>query len=193
MNRPLSGTVNDFSLARPFRLPMQILIAGVAGLAFAGCEGRRLGDPSATIILAVDLAVIRDAESGHGYLIDGLAAIENDDNVKTNATDYSVVKDLGAIPQDQTSDLLSVLLDPRTYEWENSKGCIVAPGVKLTFQADGHQVDLLFCLDCYVLLVYRDDQLVSSGNFDFGGPRLVDQLKSIFPDDPLIQPPALSE
>ena len=170
----------------------QILItAAVTCVAAAGCDARKLGDPEATVIFSADLAVIRNAKSGSSCLIDGCVAIDARDDVGANATDYPVTKDLGTFPGDQIPPLLSVLLDPTTYEWEYSKGCIVTPGVKLTFQSDGRQVDILFCFECDILSVYRDGKLVSSGNFDFGRRQLVDLLKANFPDDQLIQSLAL--
>ena len=181
-----------FVICQPRSVPLlqsiQILItAAVTCLATLGCDTRKLGDPEATVIFSADLAVIRDAEFGSSYLIDGSVAIEGDDDIGANATDYPVTKDLGPFPQDQIPHLLSVLRDPKTYEWEYVKGCIVTPGVKLKFQSDGHQVDVLFCFECDILSVYRDGQYVSGGNFDFGRPQLVDLLTANFPNDPLIQ------
>lgn len=181
-----------FVIPQPRSVPLlhriQILItATVTCLATLGCDTRKLGDPEATVIFSADLAVIREADFGSSFLIDGSVAIEGNDDVGPNATDYPVTKDLGPFPRDQIPHLLSVLLDPKSYEWEYSKGCIVTPGVKLKFQSDGHQVEVLFCFECDILSVYRDDQYVSGGNFDFGRPKLVDLLKANFPNDPLIQ------
>ena len=173
---------------------IQILITAlVTCLATLGCDTQKLGNPEATVIFSPDLAVIREADSGSGYLIDGGVALKRGVDVGANATDYPVAKDLGAFPKDQIPMLLSVLLDPKTYEWEYSKSCIFIPGVKLSFQSDGHRVDVLFCFDCDILSIYRNGQYVSGGNFDFGRPQLVDLLKANFPDDPLIQSLAVSQ
>lgn len=164
-----------------------LIIAATVYLSICGCDTRPLGSPETAIIGSANVALIRSAESGRGYLIDGSALIASGDNVDANTADYPVTKDLGAFPQDQISELATILLDPKTYEWEAVKGCIPTPGVKLGFRSASHQIDILFCFECDTLIVYRDGKYVSAGNFDFGRPRIVDFLKANFPDDPIIQ------
>lgn len=164
-----------------------LITAATVFFGISGCDRRTLGDPEATVIGSANLAVIRSAESGKVYLIDGTAGVASGDYAGANAADYPVTKDLGSLPGDQIPELVSVLVDPKTYEWDHNKGCIVTPGVKLSFHSDGHRVDVLFCFECDILVVYRDGQYSSAGNFDFGRPQLVDFLKANFPHEPLIQ------
>ncbi len=171
-------------MRRRFQTPM---MAVIAFLCIPGCESRKVGNPETSVIGSHNVNAIRDADSASGYLIDGNIATTSATEVGANAGDYPVTKELGPFPSRQITGLLSILLDPAAYEWEYSKSCIATPGVKLSFRSGDHQIDLLLCFECDILMVYRDDKYVSSGNIDFGRPKLVALLKASYPDDPTIQ------
>ena len=94
---------------------------------------------------------------------------------------------LGSISTEATSTLLEILLDPESFDWENQKSCIVTPGVKVSFQDSSHLVEIVFCFECDILVVYRDNELMSTGNFDYVHGALVEWLQREFPENPIIQ------
>ncbi len=91
------------------------------------------------------------------------------------------------VPDDEVSKLRAVLLDESTYGWEYAKGCIPDYGVRIQFQHDSDEVDVLLCFECNILLVYHNGKAVGGEDFDDGRPQLVEIAKAVFPDDEVIQ------
>ena len=91
------------------------------------------------------------------------------------------------VPDDQIAKLHAVLLDKSTYGWDYAKGCIPDYGVRIQFQHDSHEVDVLLCFECDILSVYHNGKAVGGEDFDDGRPQLVKIVKTVFPDDQVIQ------
>jgi len=176
-------------MLRSFRYLHVLAIApALIVLVLPGCDSRRLGDPESQVLGQWNIDVIRASDTATGYLIDGSVALEGDDHAfGASASDFPEIAELGVCTDDSTSELLNILLDPTVYEWESAKGCIPTPGVKLSFRSPEHVVDILFCFECDILSVYRDNERMSGGNFDHGRRRFVQWLQRQFPDHPDIQ------
>lgn len=84
--------------------------------------------------------------------------------------------------------LVKALTDPNTYSYlSDDKACLFNPGVRITFEDDrGESLDVLFCFECDVIAVYRDDKCVGGEDCDDGRAGLLDIMKQIFPNDPAI-------
>ena len=61
------------------------------------------------------------------------------------------------------SQLRTLLLDPSAYDWESAKGCIPDYGIRIQFQHETDEVDVLLCFACEILTVYYNGKVV-------GGP-----------------------
>jgi hypothetical protein len=153
----------------------------------SGCDNRKLGDPASQVIGAWNVDVIMASTSSMAYLVDGSVAVNKGDAFGGNADDYPVSGKLGSISTEATSSLLQILLDPESYDWENQKSCIVTPGVRVSFHDSSHLVEIVFCFECDILVVYRDNEFMSTGNFDYAHGALVEWLQREYPKNQMIQ------
>jgi hypothetical protein len=83
--------------------------------------------------------------------------------------------------------LAALLLDPRSYVWNEAKGCDPLYGVRLEFKRKDETVDVIFCFECDILTVYHNGVAGSGEDFDPIRPALVPLMKEIFPKDGEIQ------
>ncbi len=101
--------------------------------------------------------------------------------------DFTMIGDPVQVPEAAASRLRDLLLDRTAYEWESAKGCEPDYGVRIQFQHDGDEVDVLLCFECDVLAVYHNGQDVGGEDFDNISSQLAAIVKELFPNDAAIQ------
>jgi len=89
------------------------------------------------------------------------------------------------VPPDIASRFSRGLTSESTYtSWDEGKGCIPKPGLKLRFTRDGRSVEVVFCFECAMLFTYRAEQAIWGGNFDGSSHEILDLFIRLFPGDP---------
>ena len=124
---------------------------------------------------------IKSADSVNAY------RLPSPSEYRASLADYKMSAGPIDVPDDQVSKLRAVLLDKSTYGWDFAKGCIPDYGVRIQFQHDSQEVDILLCFECDILLVYQNGKVVGGEDFDDGRPQLVEIVKTVFPHDEAIQ------
>lgn len=101
---------------------------------------------------------------------------------------YTTVSGPVALDQDEGRKLANLLSDEKSYLWELSKACgDPVYGVRIRFTRGEATLDVLFCFKCDVLLAYWNGKSVGGEDFDPIQPHLVALMKSLFPQDDVIQ------
>ncbi len=108
----------------------------------------------------------------------GLAKITISDFVATAGP-------IDVAPQIQAR-LSNALLSPDSY-WDGFKPCVPEYGVRLAFFRGTERVDVLFCFECDMLLVFHNDRVSGGEDFDQARPVFVKAVKEVFPQDKAIQ------
>ena len=82
-----------------------------------------------------------------------------------------------------------ILCNPNTYPapTDSAKSCYPQFGVRLKFEGDAGPLDVLLCLECDMLALAPAGNVTGSKDFDPGRPQIVKFLKSVFPEDKIIQ------
>ena len=109
---------------------------------------------------------------------------------ETATTSQAVLKVLGGetvVDIIRSASLKRVLLDQQSYELLSAKGCEPIFGVGVTFEKGADTVDVLFCFQCDILVVYHHDEDVGGEDFDPVRPTLISVMKQTFVDDDVIQ------
>ena len=101
--------------------------------------------------------------------------------------DYATIGDPVDVSEMAASRLRDLLLDRTAYEWDSAKGCIPDYGVRIQFQHEGDEMDVLLCFECDVLAVYHNGQDAGGEDFDDIKSQLAAVVKELFPDDAAIQ------
>jgi hypothetical protein len=101
--------------------------------------------------------------------------------------DYQTIGDPVEVSPAAAAQLRNLLLDRTAYEWDSAKGCIPDYGVRIQFQREGDEVDVLLCFECDVLAVYHNGQDVGGEDFDNISSQLAAIVKELFPNDAAIQ------
>jgi hypothetical protein len=156
-------------------------------ISLPACERRPTGDPIASVLGISNLEQMRAAESISATLIDGTVTDKSGDAVASTSEQYPVTKTPGPVRQDHLRVLLDTLVNPESYVWGAAKSCIFTPGEKLSFSIPDHDMELLFCFDCDIQIVYYDKKPVSSGNFDHAREDIVHWFQVSFPESTIIQ------
>ncbi len=97
-----------------------------------------------------------------------------------------------AVAPDLAHRLQQILLQENSYGWRYSKLCMPEYGVLLTFQSDQGTVRIALCFDCNILGIYDgadngSKRVNREEDFDPMRHSLVGMMKSIFPEDSVIQ------
>jgi hypothetical protein len=90
------------------------------------------------------------------------------------------------VPRQMSSRLAATLLAPDSYRWDSAVACIPNYGLRVTFYRGNERVDVLVCLECGVLQVYRNEQHVGGSVFDAHNA-LAKAAMDIFTQDPEAQ------
>jgi hypothetical protein len=103
------------------------------------------------------------------------------------APNYSQWPVVGApvrVPPEIASRFSRGLTSESTYtSWDEGKGCIPTPGLKLRFTRDGRSLDVVFCFECGMLFTYRGEQAIWGGNFDGSAREILPLFLQLFPGD----------
>lgn len=90
------------------------------------------------------------------------------------------------VPADSARRLAD-LLRKDIYEWSSAKGCEIIPGVAVRFSRSGTELDVVFCFECDILVVYLNGRAVGSEDFDRAHQDLAAIVRALYPDDAEIQ------
>ena len=104
------------------------------------------------------------------------------DGVTVEPTDGPVVVDAAV-----ADELVSILKDADTYDWEMAKACEFVPGLAVRFIGRASTTDVLFCFQCDELMIFQDGTQVRGEDFVSARGRLIRFFKRVFPDDAEIQ------
>lgn len=156
-------------------------ILPVALLALLGCGDARFGQ-----MWSGNQDVLRNATKVEAALLvvpDGPAG-------KPGALDYwswprkGAPVALDAATAKRAADLL---LDEASYYRGPPKACLPMPGVELRFERGTTVVRVLLCLECRILAVRGPGGRADMDDFDPAAPALLEIVKKLFPDDPVIR------
>ena len=157
------------------------------GFGFAGC--RQADDPP-----AVNFKKLKPV-FGSQQVIDAIQSsttaqayrLAEESFYEQELSNYDRVGDSIEVAAADRVRLQKVLLDENSYELNSAKGCEPVFGVGLSFLTDKRTVDVLFCFQCDILVVYDNGKEVGGEDFDPVRPQLVAVMKNIFPGDEVIQ------
>ena len=116
-----------------------------------------------------------------------LLSSREDYDTSESLSDYATTGGPINVSNASASELRALLLDPSSYDWESAKSCIPRPGVRIQFQHETDEVDVLLGFECDILLVLHNGTLVGGEDFDDISPQLAAIVKELFPDDVEIQ------
>jgi len=105
---------------------------------------------------------------------------------RTPLDEFEVLAGPVPLPAEHAGRVARALSSPGSYGWDYAKGCVPIYGVRFSFVRGGDRVDVLLCLQCDVLLVYRNGEIAGGEDFDPIRPILVRAAKAAFPDDEVI-------
>jgi hypothetical protein len=100
--------------------------------------------------------------------------------------DYPVQSGPDRVASKLQEQLSQVVADLSIYEFE-PVGCRPDFGYRVQFLKKTLSVDILFCFNCKILMVYVDGKSVGGGCFVYDDGRVLNVMKKIFADDQLIQ------
>jgi len=106
---------------------------------------------------------------------------------ESTLADFPVESGPVDVSREVHSKVSAALLTHGSYGWEYAKSCIPRYGVRLTFIRGTNRVDILFCFECDILLVFNNDRVSGGEDFDPARPVFVKAIKQIFPQDKVIQ------
>lgn len=89
---------------------------------------------------------------------------------------------------DLTQNLSELLRNPQSYDWKSkSKPCEPTPEIAVRFTRNASNLDVMFCFECGILIVYRDGRWVGTKDFEDSHADFVVIMKQAFPNDKLVQ------
>ena len=143
------------------------------------------------------LGIVRDGESGSAWRLDPSGEPFDDLHgpqyrADWAIEDYPIASGPDAVDPELLDQLRAAVLDLSGFEFE-PVGCRPDFGYRIRFQTDDNAVDLLFCFNCDVFIVFHDSQVAGGVGFPYDNDRILRVMKQIFPDDPTIQSLDLSE
>lgn len=158
-------------------------------------RGRRVSDRA--------LFVVSEYGSGLSRLFGGrssLALVRQADRVEVTRLDapyeqsFGLIETLPAYPvlagpvmpsAGDARQLTTLLTSVESYVWdpEAVKACIPSFGVQVTFHRGGKRIDVMLCLDCAILMVFEDRQIVGAANFDPSRDKITAIVQKLFPQD----------
>lgn len=100
---------------------------------------------------------------------------------------YPVLSGPHPVDKKVARNLVRLLQDKSTYDFERDKGCEMVPGVVVVFTHQRTRVELVLCFECDQLEIYVGDKNTGYEDFDPARPQLLKLVKRIFPKDKAIQ------
>jgi hypothetical protein len=132
-------------------------------------------------------SILTDADRVEAYRIGQLPDKSSEAFSRAQIADFPILKGPVAVPATHVDTLKLTFQDFDTYGWKFAKGCIPSPGVRLDFIRSEQRLSVLLCFECDILSSYIDGKHVGGEDFDHARPVLVRTVRSLFPDDPIIQ------
>lgn len=113
----------------------------------------------------------------------------SDPNARLVGNRMLITSDGPALSSEQAGWLRRAIHDEKSYRLSPSavKPCGPMPGVTIRFIRDGRSVDVALCFECNIWQFYDGDRYLFGEDFDPIEQPLIDLVKSLFPDDPVIQ------
>ncbi len=100
---------------------------------------------------------------------------------------YPVLSGPHPVDKKVARNLVRLLQDKTTYDFERDKGCEMVPGVVVVFTHQRIKVEVVLCFECDQLEIFVGDKNTGYEDFDPARPQLVKLVKQIFPKDRAIQ------
>ncbi len=100
---------------------------------------------------------------------------------------YPVMTGPVTVPGELSIALTSALASEESYDWDKPRDCMPSYGLRLSFYRGRDRVDVLLCMNCETLLVIRNGEECGMGQFNPIRAIMVDAVKSLFPNDQVIQ------
>jgi len=146
---------------------------------------RNAPDPYVVEFLGGEAAAwaVADPEKVSVYLIDQ-DKLEQWDYQDIPLDDPGLLVRFGpvAVESETGAEISRILRRPSSYG-SLLKSCLPQPGVGVRFVRGSETVDVLFCFECNILLVYHDGTFVSAHDFDVVAGQLARIVKQVFPND----------
>lgn len=163
--------------------------------------GEQMAIRATCLLLIAFSAGCGDSDGNLTRLFGSLQAIDTVKNASTvrafrlpspsyyheSLSDYETTAGPIDVADASASQLRTLLLDPSVYDWASAKGCEPDYGIRIQFQHDTDEVDVLLCFACDILAVYHNGMFVGGEDFDEIRSQLVAIAKDLFPDDEAIQ------
>ena len=130
------------------------------------------------------LALMRGSVEVEGYRVEPKRDL---DHIGDQIGGYPIISGPVKIEVELSDMLVAELTNPSGYGWMYAKRCIFSPGIAVRFIADDSALDILFCFSCDELVIIDEEGELRKEDFDGKRARLVDIMKSVFPDDAEIQ------
>jgi hypothetical protein len=187
---------SEFSCAREskpcsrLRFSINALLVTVAVLAFAVLLiGRLILHSRYSRVAEIyggssGLAALRYADRVEAYRLGELPRDFNWQDAKVS--DYPVTAGPIAIASSTARKLARILEDPESYGFDFAKSCVFRPGVRIDFTRGKNQLQVLFCFECDTLAGALNGEIVGGEDFDSARHVLIREIRSIFPDDAVI-------
>jgi hypothetical protein len=128
-----------------------------------------------------NLAIVAHAEKVEGYRLGPYP--ENRRTYHEALSKYPVSSGPQVVEPSIARGISDTLASPDTYMLDARPACTPRYGVWLAFHRGKDRVDMLLCLECAELPVYRDNSEVGDGNFYYWRAALVRAVKAIYPWD----------
>jgi hypothetical protein len=134
---------------------------------------------------AAGIDALRSADRVEAYR---LGKLPDEINWQTaTVSDYPVAAGPVVVPGSTAKHIAVVLQKPTSYGWEFAKSCIIRPGVRLDFIRGNDRLQILLCFECDIVSIVLNGEHVGGEDFDNVRGELVRAIRSLFPDDPVIQ------
>ena len=102
-------------------------------------------------------------------------------------SEYPIITGPRTLSASMIGALTHDLIQPDTYVWDAVKTCLPTPGIRIDYIRGDDRLQLLICLKCDIMQVFRNDVRVGEEDFDAIHSEMVRIAKAAFPDDPIIQ------
>lgn len=110
-----------------------------------------------------------------------------DQRIAKNLADYEIADGPHEIDAITAADLADAVTASSTYLRDAAVGCIPTLGVRTRFTDGTSTVDIVYCFECSILVVYLNEKPVGSGYFGPGSKYLIRLVKRMLPNDEAIQ------
>ncbi len=145
-----------------------------------GC-GKPVGNLTAIFGSENGIDIVRNATSVKAFRIQSPAAYH------PLLANYEMTAGPLDVSDSAAMELRELLLDSANYDWDYAKGCIPDFGVRVQFQHESDSIDVLFCFECNLMVVFHNEKPVGGEDFDKARREIVAIVKGLFKDDKAIQ------